>query len=125
MDPFSQMQSMMPGHQPETNLWSIILNAIFGFVLGLMFLVGVKEVIAYGTKLATDLFKLTGQGQQMGGFGFASAAPYIILAPLGGIVVKQLSSVRTLKSFAFFAIAVLVGFAVVYFAQGYFATLLA
>jgi len=126
MDPFSNMQSMMPGRQPETNLWSIILNVAFGFVLGLMVLVGAKEVIAYGTKLAGDLLKLTGQGQQMSAFGFAtSAAPYIILAPLGGIVVKQLSSVRTLKSFAYFAVAVLVGFAIVYFGKEYFTTLLA
>jgi hypothetical protein len=122
--------SMMPGgfgqKQPETNLWSIIINIAFGFVLGLVIFVGPKEVIEYGSKLASDLIKLTGYGQQAAAFGFAtSAAPFIILAPLGGIVVKQLSSVRTLKSFTYFASAVIFGMAIVYFARDYFTTLMA
>lgn len=114
------------GGESETNLLSILLNAAFGFVAGLMFLFGIKEVLAYGTALATDLMEIVGYGQMgaMGGFSIASAAPYIVLAPLAGMVAKQLSSVRSIKSFAFFAAAVAAGFAAAYFSQGYFATMI-
>jgi len=112
------------GGESETNLLSIILNIAFGFVAGLMYLFGVQEVIAYGSELAGELIKLTGYGQQMGAFGLATAAPYIILAPLAGLVAKQLSSVRTLKSFLYFALAVAAGFGVAYLGQGYFETLI-
>lgn len=122
------MNSMpgMPGgfgqNAQGTNLLSVVINLIFGFVLGLMIFIGPKEVIEYGSKLAGELIKLTGYGQQMSMFGFATtAAPYIILAPILGIVAKQLSSVRSLKSFGYFAVAVIVGAAAAYFSQGYFA----
>ena len=109
----------------ETNLLSILFNVAFGFVLGLMIFIGPKEVIAYGSKLAGDLIKLTGYGQQMAAFGFATtAAPYLVLAPIAGMVARQLSSVRSLKSFAYFAVAVIVGCAGAYFSQGYFTTLI-
>ena len=109
-----------------TNLLSIVINLAFGFVAGLMVFLGPKEVIAYGSRLAEDLIKLTGYGQQMAAFGFATtAAPYIVLAPIAGMVAKQLSSVRSLKGFLYFAIAVIVGFVVSYFSYGYIATLLA
>jgi hypothetical protein len=118
MDQMPEMPSMpgMPSERP--NLWSILINAAFGFVIGLMIFLGPKEVIAYGTKLAKSLLSLTGSGGQMGVYGFASAAPYIILAPLAGIVVKQLSAVRSIKSFLFFAGAVIVGIIIAYFAKG-------
>ncbi len=111
------------GGESETNLLSIILNIAFGFVAGLMYLFGVQETIAYGSTLAAGLMKTTGYGQ-MGGFSIASAAPYIVLAPLAGMVAKQLSSVRSLKSFLYFALAVAAGFAAAYVSQGYFATLI-
>ena len=131
MNPFN-MNPMMasPGGFGQdaqgTNLLSIVINLAFGFVAGLMIFIGPREVIAYGSKLAEDLIKLTGYGQQMAAFGFATtAAPYIVLAPIAGMVAKQLSSVRSLKGFLYFAIAVIVGFAVSYFSYGYIATLLA
>ena len=106
-----------------TNLFSILVNVAFGFVGGLMVFLGPREVIAYGTKLAGELMNLTGFGQQMGGFGFAAtAAPYIILAPIGGLVIRELTSVRSLKRFAFFAAAVIAGFAVSYFSYERIAT---
>ncbi len=129
MDPLQNMQQMMPGgfgqDKSETNLFSILINIIFGFILGLMFFFGPKEIISYGSKLAGELIKLTGYGQQASAFGFAkSAAPFIILAPIGGMVVKQLTSVRTLKSFGYFLGAVIVGFVIAFFMQGYFSTLI-
>jgi hypothetical protein len=133
MDPLQTMNSMMPGmsgmpgsfgQQSETNLLSILINAAFGFVLGLMIFIGPKEVIDYGSKLATTLIKLTGYGQQAAMFGFATtAAPYIVLAPILGMVTKQLSSVRSLKSFGFFAGAAILGLLIAFFARGYFTTL--
>lgn len=110
----------MPGMPGEgINLWNILINIAFGFVIGLMIFLGIKETITYGTKLAKSLLALSGQGQ-MGVYGFASAAPYIILAPLAGLVVKQLSAVRTLKSFLFFAGAAIVGIIIAYFTKGSF-----
>ncbi len=129
MDPF-QMNPMMPdalgGSPDETSLLSILVNMAFGFVAGLMFFFGPKEVIAYGSELAGEIINLAGyRGGQMAAYGFATmAAPYILLAPLGGMVVRQLSSVRNLKSFAYFAAAVLVGIGGAYLSQGYFSTLI-
>lgn len=121
------MNPMMGGFGGDdgVNLFSISVNALFGFVAGLMLFLGVGEVIAYGSTLAEQLIKLTGYGQQMAQFGLATtAAPYIVLAPLGGLAVKQLSSVRTLKSFAFFAGALIAGVAVAFLLQGYVLTLM-
>ncbi|MBX4192057.1 hypothetical protein KW798_01050 [Candidatus Parcubacteria bacterium] len=113
------------GEQEGTNLFSILINIAFGFVAGLVVFIGFAEVVAYGSKLAADLIKMSGYGQQMAAFGFATtAAPYIVLAPLAGIVVKQLTSVRSIKSFLYFAAAIAVGFAVAYFTAGYFHTLM-
>lgn len=109
--------------ESETNLFSILLNVAFGFVVGLMYLFGVKEVIEYGSAIAADLMQTTGYGQ-MSGFSIATAAPYIVLAPLGGLVVKQLSSVRSFKSFLYFALSVGAGFGIAFVSQGYFATLI-
>lgn len=119
----------MPGNfgqqEQGTSLLSILINLAFGFVAGLMLLLGPKEVIAYGSTLASDLLKLSGYGQQMAAFGFATtAAPYIVLAPIVGMVARQLSSVRSLRSFAFFAAAVLAGGIAAFFAQGYFKALI-
>lgn len=123
MDPMNQMP-MMPGfgqQEQGTNLLSILINLAFGFVIGLMIFFGPKDVIEYGSKLAGELIKLTGYGQQMAAFGFATtAAPFIILAPIAGMVIKEISSVRSLKGFAYFTIAVLIGVAASYFSQGYF-----
>lgn len=121
------MNPMMPNafaSPDETNLLSILINIAFGFVAGLMLFFGPKEVIEYGSKLAGEIIKLSGyNGGQMAAYGFATmAAPYIILAPLGGMVVRQLSSVRTLKSFAYFVVAVIAGLAGAFFSQGYFST---
>ena len=107
----------------ETNLLSIILNIAFGFVAGLMYFFGVMEVIAYGSELAAGIMKTTGYGQ-MGGFNIATAAPYIILAPLAGMVAKQLSSVNSFKGFLYFALAVAAGGGVAYLTQGYFVALI-
>src|SRR3989338_4967932 len=109
-----------------TNLLSILINLAFGFVAGLMIFIGPKEVLAYGSKLAADLIKLSGYGQQMAAFGFATtAAPYIVLAPIVGMVAKQLSSVRSLKGFLYFAIAVFGGLVVSFLSYGRIAILLA
>src|SRR3989304_6116874 len=106
MNPMMNMPDGFGQGSQGTNLLSILINAAFGFVAGLMLFIGPKEVIAYGSKLAGELIKLTGYGQQMAAFGFATtAAPYIVLAPIVGLVVRQLASVRSLKSFAFFALA--------------------
>jgi hypothetical protein len=110
----------MSGEGEGTNLLSILINIAFGFVAGLMVFLGFQEVIDYGSKIAGEIIKATGYGQQMAMFGLATtAAPYVVLAPIGGMVVKQLSSVRSIKSFAFFAAAVALGFAAAFFAQGY------
>ena len=109
------LENMMGGDD-GLNLYSIIINVAFGFVLGLIVFVGFGEVLTYGAKLAGDLIKLSGYGQQMTAFGIATtAAPYVVLAPLGALVAKQLSSVRSVKGFAFFAAAVLVGMVGAYF----------
>ena len=110
---------MMTGQSQGPNLLSIITDVAFGFVGGLMLFVGFSEVITYGSKLAMQLIKTTGYGQQMAMFGgAATAAPYIVLAPLAGIVGKQLSAVRSIKGFAYFAAAVLVGVALAFFTKG-------
>jgi hypothetical protein len=115
----------MSGFGDGVNLFTIIINVLFGFFGGLILFIGAPEVIAYGTSLAQHLLKVSGYGQQMAQFGFATtAAPYVVLAPIGGIAVKQLTAVRSIKSFLFFAGAVLVGVALAYFTQGYFVTLI-
>jgi hypothetical protein len=109
----------MMGQDDGLNLYSVILNIAFGFVIGLVIFAGFEAVIAYGSELATKLLKLTGYGQQMAAFGFAtSAAPYIVLGPLAALVVKQLTSVRSIKSFAFFAGAVVIGILATFFTHG-------
>jgi len=124
----ANMNAMGMGQQPAdqgTNLLSILINVAFGFVGGLMVFIGSGEVIAYGSKLATKLIERSGYGRQVAMFGFAtSAAPYIVLAPIAGIVAKQLSSVRSLKDFVYFAGAIIAGFAIAFFGQGYFAGLM-
>jgi len=118
MNPFG---NMMPGNDGP-NLWSIILNVAFGFVAGLIVFIGFKEVIEQGTKIAESILSMTGMGDQMGGFGFAtSAAPYLIVAPIAGMVVRELSSVRSLKGFAIFALAVAIGFVIAFLTKSYFA----
>ena len=108
-----------------TNLLEILINLAFGFAAGLIIFLGFKEVIAYGTKLATELFKMTPQGQQMAAFGMAASyAPYVVLAPLGGMAVKQLTSVRSFRSFAYFVAAVALGITIAFFTQGYFAAMM-
>jgi hypothetical protein len=104
---------------------SIGINVIFGFVIGLLVFIGPAEVIAYGSKLAGQIIKLTGYGQEMASFGIATtAAPYVVLTPILGLVTRQLSSVRSLKGFGFFALAVIIGFVVTFFSRGYFAGLM-
>jgi hypothetical protein len=111
MPPFA-----MPGQDDGINLFTIIINILFGFAAGLIIFVGFSEVIAYGSKLATELIKMTGYGQQMAMFGIATtAAPYIVLAPIAGIAVKQLTAVRSIKSFLFFAGAVAIGIIAAHF----------
>jgi hypothetical protein len=119
MNPLEGMMPQMPGSMGQsqgTNLLSIIINIIFGFVVGLIVFLGFKDVISYGSKLAGDLISLTGYGKQMSAFGFATTAlPYVVLAPLAGMVARQLSSVRTLKSFGYFALALAIGFVIAFF----------
>jgi hypothetical protein len=113
------------GNGRGTNLFSIIINIAFGFALGLILFLGFQDVIDYGSKLASEIIKMTGYGQQMAMFGLATtAAPYVVLAPIAGMAVKQLTAVRSLKSFAFFAAAVIVGLAAAFFAQGYISGLM-
>src|SRR4051812_9501434 len=116
MNPLEMMQGAGFGPQQQgTNLLSVLLNLAFGFVLGLMIFLGPKEVIAYGSKLASDLLKLSGEGGQMASMGFAvSAAPFVVITPIAGLVAKELSSVRTLKAFGYFAAAVVAGIAVAF-----------
>jgi hypothetical protein len=116
---------MAMGMDEGTNLLSILINIAFGFVAGLMIFIGFQDVITYGSKLAAEIIKMTGYGQQMAAFGFATtAAPYVVLTPIAGMAVKQLASVRSLKSFAYFAAAVALGVAVAFFAQGYVASMM-
>ena len=115
---------MLGMQESENNLLSILINIAFGFVAGLMIFLGIKPVISYGSELADAFIKMTGYGQQMTGFGFASAAPFVVLAPLGGMVLKQLSSVRSIKGFTYFMLAVLAGAAIAFVTQGYFAHLI-
>lgn len=114
MNPFGNMMGQSEG----TNLFSILLNIAFGFVGGLMLFLGPKETIDLGTRYATQLLEMTGSGQGM--YGFANFAPYIIITPIAGLVVKELSSVRSIKSFAFFAGAVLIGLVIAFFTEGSF-----
>lgn len=112
------LQMISPGDQGPS-LLSIIIDVAFGFVGGLMLFVGFSEVITYGSKLTLQLIKTTGYGQQMAMFGVATnAVPYIVLAPLTGIVGRQLSSVKSLKGFMYFAAAVAVGVAVAFVTKG-------
>jgi hypothetical protein len=101
------------------NLFDILVNILFGFIVGAMLFLGPKEVIEYGTKLAMSLM-----GQQVGLAGFASYAPYILIAPIGGLVAKQLTAVRSIKSFMFFVAAVLLGFIIAFLSQGYLKNLI-
>src|SRR4051812_6275199 len=100
------MQPMPPGINPMMgamgtqeqgpNLLSILINLAFGFIAGLMLFLGFQHVIAYGSKLASDLIKLSGYGQQMAAFGVATtAAPFVVIAPIAGMFAKQLASVRS------------------------------
>ena len=126
MGEMGQGMPMMPGaHDQGTNLLEILINIAFGFVVGLIIFLGWKEVIAAGSNLATQLFNMSPQGQQMAAFGMAANyAPYVVLAPLGGMVVKQLTAVRSLKTFAYFVLAVLLGIAIAFFAKGYIAAMM-
>src|SRR5437867_1331465 len=78
------------------NLFDILVNVAFGFIAGLILLLGFKEVIDFGTKLAGNLI-----GPQMTSGGLTSYASYIVIAPIAGLVVKQLTAVRSLKFLAF------------------------
>lgn len=120
MPPMNFPASMPMMHQEsETNLLSILINIAFGFVAGLIIFLGFKEVIAYGTALAQELFQMSPQGQQMAAFSMAATyAPYIVLAPLTGMVLKQLSSVRSLKGFGFFLAAFGAGIGLAFLAKG-------
>lgn len=130
MPPLGMMNQMpgmsgMPGMDDGINLLSILINLAFGFIGGLMVFLGPMEVLAYGSKLAAEIITLTGYGQQMTMFGFAAtAAPYVVLAPVVGMVLKQLSVVRSVKTFVFFIVAVLIGVTAAYFGQEYFASLM-
>ena len=119
------MNPQMMGADDGINLLSIIINIAFGFVIGLVIFFGFASVIEYGQKLATNLMTLTGYGQQVAMFGLATtAAPYVVLAPIAGMALRQLASVRSIKSFVFFAVAVLVGIAIAFLTQGYFSTVI-
>jgi hypothetical protein len=127
MDPLQSGMMGMPGGGmgQSTNLLSIIINIIFGFVIGLAVFWGLKEVIAAGKQIAENLFELSGYGKQMSSFGFATnIAPYVVLTPIVGMVVRQLTSVRSLKSFGYFAAALVAGFILAFFLQAYLKTLL-
>lgn len=116
------MMNMMPGTANEgPNLFDILVNVAFGFIAGMILFLGFKEVIDFGTKIAGNL---AGPQMSMAPGGLASYASYIVIAPIGGLVVKQLTAVRSLKSFAFFAVAVIVGLVIAYFSQGYFKALM-
>jgi len=118
-------QMMGMGGDNGINLLSIIINVAFGFVIGLVLFFGFETVITYGQELAAKLISMSGYGQQMAMFGLATtAAPYIVLAPIAGMALRHLASIRTIKSFAFFAAAIVAGIAIAFFTQGYFATVL-
>jgi hypothetical protein len=111
--------------EPRANLLSVLTDIAFGFIAGLMIFIGPKEVIEYGSKLAGDLVKLADFERQLGSSGFAtSAAPYVLLAPLGGVIVRQLSSVRSFKTFTYFILAVGMGIALAYITREYFVALM-
>ncbi len=124
MHPMMTPQGGLGQNSEGTNLLNILIDVAFGFVGGLMIFIGPKEVLTYGSKLAGDIIKLTGYGEHLGAFGFAAtAAPYVVIGPILGMVARQLSSVRSLKSFYYFAAAAIVGCIIAYFSQGYFITL--
>jgi len=80
------------GQQKGQNLFSIIINLIFGFAIGLMVFLGFQEVLAYGSKLAIASHQSHWYATADGRVGFATtAAPYVVLAPVLGLVVKELT----------------------------------
>jgi hypothetical protein len=120
----SEMHMMMRDQASSTNLLNILFDIAFGFVGGLMYFFGPQAVLAYGTQLAMALIKQTGYGQgPLASFGF-TAAPYVILLPIGGFSLKELASVRTIRGFLYFLGAVLIGIAIAYVTKGYFATII-
>jgi hypothetical protein len=110
--------------QPATNLLSLLVDVAFGFIGGLMIFFGPMPVIEYGTHLAMILIKQTGYGSSpFASIGF-SAAPYVVLAPVGGFALKEIASVRSIRGFLYFAAAVLIGLAIAYVTKGYFTTVI-
>ncbi len=108
-----------PVEEQGTNLLSVLVNVAFGFVAGLMLFIGYEQVLAYGTKLANDLVRMSPQGAQMEAYGIAANyAPYVLLAPIGAIVLRELASVRSVKTFSYFAGAVLAGLVLAFLTQG-------
>jgi len=107
-----------------TNLLSILIDIAFGFAGGLIIFFGPEPVIKYGTHLAMEIMKQTGYGASPFMSLGLSAAPYVVLAPIGGLALKELASVRSLRGFAYFAAAVLVGLAIAFVTKGYFATVI-
>jgi hypothetical protein len=112
---------VFPVEEQGTNLLSILINIAFGFIGGLMLLFGIVPVIEYGSKLTLDLILATGVGAQATMLpGVAGFAPYVVLAPIGAMVLKELSSVRSIKSFAYFSGAVFAGAVLAFLMRGYF-----
>lgn len=105
----------------EFSLWNIVVSGALGFVLGLALFWGPSKLIAYGTKLAKQAISVSGYDSQLGIYGnyATSYLPYAILVFIFGLAVGQLSAVRSLKSFGFFAVSVLIGIIIAFFAKGY------
>jgi len=118
MDPYQNAGS------GDTNLLSILMNVAFGFALGLTIFFGFKEVLAYATKLAQGLTSFFGF-DRVSGFGLAASfLPYVVLAPIAGMALKQIASVRSIKGFLYFALAIALGFVIAHYTRGYFATVI-
>jgi hypothetical protein len=107
--------------EPTTNLLNLIVDVTFGFIGGLIIFFGALPVIKAGEHLAMELIKQTGYGSSpFASFGF-TAAPYIVLAPVGGFALKEIASVRSIRGFLYFIAAVFLGLVIAYFTKGYFA----
>jgi hypothetical protein len=118
MDPYQN------GESSNTNLLSILINMAFGFVAALVLFFGVKPVLLYATKIAQDVITYFGF-QSLPGYGLVTNfLPYLVLTPIIAMALRQLASVRSIRGFIYFVLAIGLGFAIAYYNHAYFVTVL-
>lgn len=118
MDPYQNINNS------GTNLLAVLINIIFGFVAGLVILFGVKAVLLHATKIAQDTISYFGF-QSLPGYGLVTNfLPYIVLTPIIGMALRQLASVRSIRGFIYFVLAIAVGLGLAFFGKGYLVSLI-